>query len=291
MSASVRRNLVLCSVAGSAAVLGLLAACASFDSTPTDAGGADAATTETGTPVGDGGGADAAATETGVGTDGGMPSCELTSVPATAVKMVSISFQQIDTGGSAELWKSLGFDRDGRCTTAASTDVCMPAAGALPSSKEDGDGGIDNAWGHEIRPIIASVSGMSAEGSGYLVTDASGTGTLVIVIGSAPGRRLIVPVRNAEVARVGSSASLSVIVPTEPFVTGFADFLGRSDLSLCSGATLDSIKAMVRQVSDLPLSGTHDPLKACDAISLGATVTGIADAILPDLDAGASPCL
>jgi hypothetical protein len=272
------------------ASLALVGACVGDD--PTASGtGDDAGTSMEGGATSDSGNKDAGA-EAEAATDGETPStCTRNVVPGAAVKMVSFTFSAIDTGSSAmNAWRSLGFDRDGRCTTEASLDVCKPAANGPPSTKEDGDAGIDNAWGHSVLPIIQSIDSQNPEGAGALVSDASGTGTLLITIGNGSGGRLAVPVRSVAVARVGTTAVLSAIIPTEAFVASFSTLAGRLNSGLCGGPTIESIKMQVRQASDLPLGGTHDPLIECDAISIGATLSGIVDSASPDVDAGSNPC-
>jgi len=40
----------------------------------------------------------------------------------------------------------------------------------------------------------------------------------------------------------------------------------------------------------MPLSGPQSPQVACAAISLGGTLTGVADATPPSVDPGPDPC-
>jgi hypothetical protein len=51
-------------------------------------------------------------------------------------------------------WKSYGFDLDGKTTTRDSTDVCERQQGASASNQEDGEDGIDNAFGKTIIPFL-----------------------------------------------------------------------------------------------------------------------------------------
>lgn len=60
---------------------------------------------------------------------------------------------EIDLGRGLR-WIELGYDLDGRCTEATSTDVeCEvdPAVGAIP----DPDGGVDNTFGSRLIPLLA----------------------------------------------------------------------------------------------------------------------------------------
>jgi hypothetical protein len=60
-------------------------------------------------------------------------------------------------------WTSFGYDLDGKISTAASTDLCLPANNASRSSVyPDGDGGIDNAYGKSVLPIVLSINSAAA---------------------------------------------------------------------------------------------------------------------------------
>ncbi|HTQ43203.1 MAG TPA: hypothetical protein VMI75_10645 [Polyangiaceae bacterium] len=56
-----------------------------------------------------------------------------------------------------DAWRALGYNLDGKITTSASTDVCTLVAGASKSVQIDGSGGIDNSWGANIVPILATL--------------------------------------------------------------------------------------------------------------------------------------
>ncbi len=66
-----------------------------------------------------------------------------------------------DRAGSPKptAWENYGYNLDGKISTAASTDVCKPRAGAQPKSvKTDGKDGLDNAFGKLLMPIIGSLA-------------------------------------------------------------------------------------------------------------------------------------
>jgi hypothetical protein len=58
-----------------------------------------------------------------------------------------------------DAWKSFGYNLDNLVTTTSSTDVCTLAPMAERAVQEDGNGGIDNSFGANILPIIASTGG------------------------------------------------------------------------------------------------------------------------------------
>jgi hypothetical protein len=224
----------------------------------------------------------------GEGQDGVDAGCPLLAVPDGALTAISISFQGIDTGVANETWRGRGFDRDGHCTTQLSTDVCQRVMNASASTQEDGDAGIDNSWGHFIQPVLAGF-GAPATATGFLTTDPSGDGTLLLDLGSKG--RLSVPVKNARIDRHDPTATVSLVVPTESFITQLAKLAARGDPSYCdpNNPTLVSIENQVRSASDIPVGLDQNPAIACNGISLGGNRTGIADVTTPDLDAG-NPC-
>ena len=57
---------------------------------------------------------------------------------------------------SADAWRTFGYDLDEKRTTASSTDVCTPIAGATRQVQVDGAGAIDNSWGENMMPIIVA---------------------------------------------------------------------------------------------------------------------------------------
>lgn len=247
-----------------------------------DAGGSDSASSDSG--------ATTAADGESPGSDAGVDSgCPLTTVPASAVSATILQFGALSAAGTTPTdWKTIGYDRDGRCTTAMSTDVCMRPSGATTSSQVDGVNGIDNAWGSAVTPVLESLN--NSDPSGYVQTDASGTGTLFLLIkGNAA---LAVPLVLAKIERNGATATLSAIVPLAPFLAVFAKYIGRFDPSLCSGATLESIEAQLSQAADILGDGTQSPSAACNAISIGATlttVTSVSTVTLADAGPGACP--
>ena len=278
---------------GLAALTGSMGACSggvfaeSADGGSTEGGtgtsgasGGTSGATSGGTSGGTGG-------SSGVSSEAGPPACTPASPPASAVAAVAIQFDAFDAAGTAPNgWRSIGFDRDGLCTTKDSTDVCMRAAGAAAANQEDGANGIDNAWGRSITPLFGAVG--PTKGAGYLTTDATGAGTLRLTTG---GGTMNVAVTSAKVVRQGATATISVVIPTEPFVTELARVAGHISTSLCGGSTLESIKQSIRQASDLPLTGPQSAGVACAAISFGATLTGVVDGTAPVMDPGPDPCM
>jgi len=58
-----------------------------------------------------------------------------------------------------DAWEQYGYNLDGKISTETSTDHCKPRAGAqLKSVKKDGSGGLDNAFGKLLMPIIGSLA-------------------------------------------------------------------------------------------------------------------------------------
>jgi hypothetical protein len=64
------------------------------------------------------------------------------------------------TPNPSDGWRQYGLDLDGRASVEGSTDLCKPVMGAAPSEVyPDGEGGIDNAFGKFIAPLLAEISG------------------------------------------------------------------------------------------------------------------------------------
>ncbi|MCC7535392.1 MAG: hypothetical protein IT379_04230 [Deltaproteobacteria bacterium] len=117
------------------------------DAAPEDAGGEPDGSAD--------GGADA-------GGDGGCRLRLPPDRPALGADLPSLpvrwyALRRIDLG-IGDLWRSLGYDLDGRCTTSESTLdelECAPAPGFVPS--DDAPGGADNAFGQSFVPLISLV--------------------------------------------------------------------------------------------------------------------------------------
>ncbi len=68
---------------------------------------------------------------------------------------------ETDRNGSpkSDAWEDYGYDLDGKISTKTSTDLCKPRPGAIPASvRQDGKGGVDNSFGKNLIPIIASLA-------------------------------------------------------------------------------------------------------------------------------------
>jgi hypothetical protein len=66
-----------------------------------------------------------------------------------AVTPLAYAIRSVDFGDTIA-WQELGFDVDGKDTTATSTDVCQLFAGAPPSAQDDGSCGIDDSFGNNL---------------------------------------------------------------------------------------------------------------------------------------------
>jgi hypothetical protein len=84
-------------------------------------------------------------------TGGGM------MCPPTEGVTLAITKLSFGEGTNGE-WKKYGFNIDGKVSTGASTDVCMPADMGDPNvAFPDGDNGNDNSFGKNLLPTIISV--------------------------------------------------------------------------------------------------------------------------------------
>jgi hypothetical protein len=56
-------------------------------------------------------------------------------------------------------WRTWGYDLDGRISDGTDPGLCMPREGASPASAhQDGDDGIDNAFGRSVLPILRGLA-------------------------------------------------------------------------------------------------------------------------------------
>jgi hypothetical protein len=139
----------LCSALGSALALVTAAAIMGCGGgTDTSAtGGAGGATTTTTTTTTDSTTSDTTSSSSTTTT----PMC-MGEGPVLAVKRLYLG------EGVNGQWKKFGFDIDEKVSTASSTDVCQPAAGAKTGVPyPDGDNGIDNSFGKNLLPLILSL--------------------------------------------------------------------------------------------------------------------------------------
>ena len=85
-----------------------------------------------------------------VGQPPAMPDAPATTasgVRTFAVRSLYLGDATRAGSASASAWKSLGYNPDGKVSSSRSTDVCQRVQGAIASVQNDGDTGIDNAFG------------------------------------------------------------------------------------------------------------------------------------------------
>jgi hypothetical protein len=146
---------LLAAIAGVALSLSAVAACGGGG----ESAGGSSSTTHTG------------GTSTGTG---GANNVTLATPPAAGAKKApdgagstTFALRRVYLGGNnaqgvpdSTAWKHLGYDIDGKATTAHATDVCQPVNGAPASDVyPDGDDGIDNNYGKTLLPILAGLQG------------------------------------------------------------------------------------------------------------------------------------
>lgn len=84
-------------------------------------------------------------------------------------------------------WKKYGYDLDGLTTTKDSTNVCTLHMGAPATNQVDGDGGVDNAFGALILPIIQVGTSIQIPSDNATKLIASGAWTLQIEVRGLSG--------------------------------------------------------------------------------------------------------
>ena len=83
-------------------------------------------------------------------------------------------------------WETFGFDLDGLVTTKTSTNVCTLTNGAPAFDQIDGQGGIDNAWGSTLVPILETALQTTTLSADETALVASGVWTLQIEVDGLP---------------------------------------------------------------------------------------------------------
>ncbi len=77
-----------------------------------------------------------------------------------------------------DAWKSYGYNLDGKISTKDSTDVCQRQSGASPSNQDDGDQGVDNAFGKVIIPFLQPFTATPSK----TITDSLTSGAFTIML-------------------------------------------------------------------------------------------------------------
>ncbi len=132
---------------------------AGHDATTPGDGGPDATLGDSGD---DGGGE---AGPTGYGSDGAAeppsaPDAAATSATtehAFVIHAIHLGDEKDPVSAKPD-WYELGYDIDGKTTTAVSTDVCTQAQDANKKNMADGNNGIDNSFGENLVPVLAAIA-------------------------------------------------------------------------------------------------------------------------------------
>ena len=197
-----------------------------------------------------------------------------------------------------DAWKRIGFDLDRLCTTKLSTDVCQRQGGADSAKQEDGERGIDNAWGRTVlgflQGLVPTPSKTTSEsGTSYIELDGRGGAVFYMAV---QGAQLSFPMLQARIVESSPGSAefvtgtLAGIVPTEAMVDSFGTLAGRLSTQLCGGSTLDTIKQTIRQAGDIREDGSNVAGVPCNAISFGITFTGRRVAQRANPDPTPDPC-
>jgi hypothetical protein len=191
---------------------------------------------------------------------------------------------------TADAWNQIGFNLDGKFTTATSTDVCQLVEGATPAAQDDGQNGIDNSFGENLCPILDGVDMSFCSPKipqTYVVTDALGSGTLTIQSADIPTFRWDIPIKDAHLVLNGDgSGMLGAVTPTTGMINAFVEAVGGIDCGQEHGQP-QSILAQFEQASDIRSDGSNSAGQQCDAISIGMQFWDATpfDGVLPAPDA------
>jgi hypothetical protein len=85
--------------------------------------------------------------------------------PGYAFEVTKLFMGGMDRNGAPNpaAWKQYGYDLDHRVSTESDPGVCKPSAGGSLKVHNDGNAGIDNAWGKTIWPLFLSFANDAEE--------------------------------------------------------------------------------------------------------------------------------
>jgi hypothetical protein len=133
--------------------------CLSVGCGSSDTGEAAATTATSSASSGGGGGAGGAGGQGGQGGQGGTagaPSCTNGNDTVLTVDKFYLGDESFeDMPDPTNGWRQFGYDLDGLTTVDDFTEHCQPVVAGDPEMRLiDGDGGIDNSFGHNMLPIL-----------------------------------------------------------------------------------------------------------------------------------------
>jgi hypothetical protein len=120
----------------------------------------------------------------------------------------------------------------------------------------------------------------------------AGTGKVSVVLPFTPDAGLVLellqPVVIAELSGDGRSLRgiLAGRLSTEELIASLKKFVGLVPLGCPCGSRWCADGAQVRQASDLPLTGEQDPMRTCDAISIGIGFEAVLGLLAAPADGG-----
>jgi hypothetical protein len=226
-------------------------------------------------------------------TEGNLPACAHAVAPPIADAARVLRLDVLDLGETRDSFAvpngtssklratSYGYDLDGLCTDSARPEsvACGRAANASKSGQTDGDGGIDNAFGRQLLGFLVALYSTPSEvmsGQSYLETRADGGGTLYL--GTNAGIQYVLPLVGV---RIGPSADgtmsvLGAVIPRDALVESLRAFGFAVGGEYCSGTTMDAVLEQIALAPDVLVSGSPDPARDCDGISIGLRFSGSA---------------
>ena len=126
-----------------------------------------------------------------------------------ALNKIFLGDTNYDGAPSPSAWKQYGYNIDGKISSKTATDLCKPAKGAAPSAiYPDGNGGIDNAHGKLLLPIIM---GLAQDATAQINENiANGNGTFLLRVDGLGGGPSAVDLSARWYASAPTNAPLAV---------------------------------------------------------------------------------
>ena len=187
---------------------------------------------------------------------------------------------------------TIGLNLDGRCSTSdEQTVTCTRVPGSTRAHHQDGENGIDNAFGSALLPMLSLLDerpSEAASGTSFLVLEGGGRATLHV--GGRSGQIILsVPITSVRLVddRLDALVTLSGVIPPAEFRESFRvranALVEPPDTELCSGNTVEWILDAVDQTADVRLDLVPNRAEQCNGISIGFRFRATTVSEMPEL--------
>ncbi len=190
---------------------------------------------------------------------------------------------------SRHAWRTIGMNLDGLCSTSEdqASVACKRQDRAPRVVADDGEEGIDNAFGKELLRLLEPADptpSVTARGTSYLALEGGGRATFYLGR-TATELRAVIPLVNVRITEPDASGmSLLVgVAPAEALAKSIRDrahaLIGQA--LYCEDRTPESMEEAVLDAADIRTFDAPDPSALCDGISFAFHFKGSSVATAP----------